>query len=65
MSIYEKICFLRQERYEDLNDWSKGFIEDLYETVDLAEPPTDEEIKEFFTRRQIEKINEIWEDMGL
>ena len=66
MTIIEKLNWLREERYQDLNDWQKGFIEDLSDTLNNhPDEVTEDEVKEFFTRRQIEKIEEIWEEMGL
>lgn len=56
MTTIEKIAFIRQERYAELNDWCKEFISDLFENA------SDEEE---LTRRQIDKVDEIWEDLGL
>ena len=66
MTTLEKLNFIREERYQDLNDWQKDFIEDRYEAVtNHPDEITDDEVKEFFTRKQIEKIDEIWEELGL
>lgn len=56
MTIIEKIKFLKEERYIDLNDWCQAFISDLYEYAQ-----DDDEL----TRRQKEKVEEIWIDLGL
>ena len=57
MTVTEKIKFIREERYQDLNDWEREFIGDLYDNAQDAE--------EELTRRQIEKVDEIWENLGL
>ena len=57
MTIIQKINFIREQRYHDLNNWEKEFISDLYENVQDSE--------EELTRRQIEKVEEIWADLGL
>ena len=57
MTTLEKITFIKEERYQELNEWEKEFISDLYDNVQNA----DEEL----TRRQIEKVDEIWENLGL
>ena len=61
LSIAQKVKFLKESRYEDLNTWEKEFVDDLYEFVDedSSEPTSG------LTRRQIEKIDEIWADMNL
>ena len=56
MTEIQKIKFLREERFHDLNAWEQGFIEDLYEYAQEEEE---------LTSRQIEKLDEIWEDLGL
>jgi len=56
MTVTEKIKFIREECYQELNEWCKEFIADLYEFA------SDEEE---LTRRQIEKVDEIWENLGL
>ena len=66
MNLLEKINWLKEERYVDLDSWEKGFIDDLYETIQQhPDEPTEDEVLEFFTRRQIEKVDEIWENLGL
>ena len=66
MTILEKLSWLREECYQDLNEWQKGFIEDLYDTIkEHPDEVTEDELHEFFTRKQIEKIEEIWEEVGL
>ena len=64
MDTIEKIKFLREEVFRDLSYWAQGFIEDIY-TLCTENDPTPEEVEEFLTTRQKEKIYEIWEDMGL
>lgn len=56
MTATEKIKFIYEERYEDLNAWCKEFITDLY-----SHAQDDDEL----TARQVQKIEEIWEDLGL
>lgn len=56
MNSIEKVKFLKEERYIDLNSWSREFISDIYEFAQ-----DDDEL----TQRQIEKIDQIWEDLGL
>jgi len=56
MTTIEKVKFLKEERFQDLNAWAKEFISDLYEFAS-----DDDEL----TRRQIEKVDELWEDLGL
>lgn len=56
MSVIEKIEWIYEECREDLNDWQREFITDLYDHAQNEEE---------LTRRQIEKVNEIWEEMGL
>lgn len=66
MTLLEKLDWLREECYHDLNSWQQGFIEDVHDTIHRhADEVTEEEVKEFLTRRQIEKIEEIWEEVGL
>ena len=57
MTILQKIDFIRTERYQDLDEWEREFISDLFE---YTQDPEEE-----LTRRQIEKIEEIWEHLGL
>ena len=57
MTTIEKIEWLYEECFQDLDDWQKEFISDLYHH---CQDP-DEEL----TRRQIEKVDEIWEGQGL
>lgn len=57
MNLLQKIQFIREERFEELNDWEKEFISDLYENVQ----DTDEEL----TPRQRNKVEEIWQELGL
>jgi len=56
MTYAEKVKFVREERFEELNAWCKEFISDVYDNVQ-----DDEEL----TQRQMDKIDEIWEDLGL
>jgi len=65
MTLPERIKFIREERFQDLNDWERDFIQDIYDSMTAAGEVTEEEVKEFFTRRQVEKVNEIWENLGL
>lgn len=66
MTCVEKVKFLFEERAEDLNDWEHDFISDLYRDIhERPEPATEEEVLEFFTPRQLRKLNEIWENLGL
>lgn len=55
MNVVEKINFIFEERRHDLNEWQKEFITDLYDHAQ-----DDDEL----TRRQIEKVNEIWMELG-
>ena len=65
MGIIEKLNWLLEERFQDLNGWQKGFIDDLYETMsNHPDEVSEDEVREFFTSRQIEKIEEIWEEIG-
>lgn len=64
MTIIDKVLFLRQERFHDLNEWAQGFIEDM-EAICTENDPTPTEVEEFLTQRQKGKIDEIWEDLGL
>jgi len=64
MTYLQKVRFLREEHFFELNDWCREFIEDLYSDILIAEP-TDKEYDEFLTKRQKEKIDEIWKDAGL
>jgi len=57
MTLEEKIKFIYEERLHDCNSWEKEFISDLYLNVQDA--------SEELTRRQIEKVNEVWENLGL
>lgn len=57
MTLIQKIQFIREERYHELNDWQKEFISDLY--LNVQDP------KEEMTRKQIEKVDEIWQELGL
>ena len=56
MTTVEKVKFLKEERYIDLNQWEREFISDLYENAQ-----DDDEL----TSRQIGKVEDIWQDMGL
>ena len=61
LNAIQKVKFLKEKQYEDLNKWEKEFIDDLYEFVDedSSEPTSG------LSRRQVEKIEEIWQDIGL
>lgn len=68
MTTIEKVNFIREDRFLDLDAWQKEFIEDIYSELNAhpdCETLTDAEVKDFLTPRQIEKINEIWKDLGL
>lgn len=59
-------CFL------DLNEWEKEFITTLHNGEDaqggvgcLADDLSDFEITDYLSRRQIEKVEEIWNNLGL
>lgn len=66
MTILEKLSFIKEERYQDLNKWQQGFIDDLTEKIDLhPDEVTEDEVRDFFSRRQIEKLDEIWQEIGL
>jgi hypothetical protein len=56
MTTVEKVKFIKEERWIDLNAWEREFIADLYEYAQ-----DDDEL----TARQIEKVSEIWTDLGL
>ena len=57
MEPIEKIRRLYEKCFADLNSWEKEFISDLYHNVQDPE--------EEMTRRQLDKLNEIWEEHGL
>lgn len=63
MTLAQKIYFIREERHQDLSQWEREFIEDIYEGIDGM--ASDELAEEYLTSRQIEKIEEIWENLGL
>ncbi len=56
MTAFQKINFIREERYQDLNAWEKEFISDLYDNA---------QDEDELTRKQIEKVEEVWENLGL
>lgn len=56
MTAVEKVKFLKEERWIELNSWEREFIADLYEFAQ-----DDDEL----TSRQIGKVEDIWQDMGL
>ena len=56
MTIVEKVKFLKEERYIDLNTWEREFISDLYEHAQ-----DDDEL----TTRQKSKVEDVWKDQGL
>ena len=57
MTTEDKIKHLYEKCMADLDSWEQDFISDLYENVQDAE--------EELTRRQIEKVDEVWEGLGL
>lgn len=68
MTTVDKVKFLKEERYQDLNAWEKEFISDLYDSAYSKNGQLSTTLAEAFdalTTRQIEKVNEIWEDAGL
>lgn len=56
MDVIQKIAWIYEELFEDLNDWEKEFISELYKYAQSEDE---------LTRRQIEKVDEIWEGQGL
>jgi len=56
MTAIEKVAFIYESRYAELNDWEKTFVSEIYENA---------QDEEELTRRQQGKINEIWEGLGL
>ena len=56
MTIVDKVKFIKEERWIDLDAWQRGFISDLYDNAQ-----DDDEL----TARQKSKVDEIWMDLGL
>lgn len=65
MTIFDKIHFMRHDRYLDLNYWEREFIADVWDDIEEMKDATDEELIAFLSERQLRKIDEIWEDLGL
>lgn len=66
MTLLQKIQYLREERYHDLNDWEKEFVSDMYEgTEGIPSESSDEDTEEYLTTRQVEKLEEICEELGI
>lgn len=66
MTLLQKVQFLYQERLHDLTKWGRDFISDMFNHLDgVGESASDDEVAEVLTRPQIEKINELWEELGL
>jgi hypothetical protein len=66
MTTWQKVRFMREERYHDLNEWEKEFISDLYAGLDgVPHDAKQHEVAEYLTPRQISKTDEIWSDLGL
>ena len=61
MTVEEMINTLYHDKPHLLNDWEKNFIEELFYALGDTGTP-DEEIDEYLTPNQIEKVKEIWED---
>ncbi len=65
MTIEEKIETLFYDLYVDLNAWEKDFISKVHEGIDGLDGITDQDIGEYLTPRQIEKVQEIFERVGI
>lgn len=66
MNIVSLIHIIKEEHYVDLNKWQKNFIDDLYIGVDgLYTGMSDEEASEYLTQKQINKVREIGEELGI
>ena len=57
LTTYQKIIKLREDYFYRLNPWCREFVSDLYENCD-------EDADEQLSMGQIEKVEEIWEDLG-
>ena len=56
MTVIEKINWIYEECRSDLNKWELEFITDLFDNA---------QDEDELTRKQIEKVDEIWENLGL
>lgn len=66
MTLLHLLRFIYEERRHDLDDWEREFVSDLYHGMEGVVPDlTDEDIGDYLTRRQISKLREIGEDLGL
>lgn len=63
MTIYQQICFIRDERFQDLrSEKEKQFIEDVADGIDgVPLDINDEDITEYLSPRQILWLQEIWD----
>lgn len=66
MTVFKMISLIKEGHYFELNAWEKQFIEDLYEGVDGLSPEiTDIDLGELLTDKQIQKVREIAEELGI
>lgn len=66
MTTLQKLRFIREECFQDLNEWERDFVDQMYDGVDgVPDNTNDEDLSEYLTRRQMEKIDEIWEELWL
>ena len=66
MNSLEKLNFLKEERYLDLNKWERNFIDDLYHNCDGLDPAElhQHEIEsEYLSVGQINKVDEIYKEL--
>ena len=66
MTLIAIIQRIKEDHYVDLNRWQKDFIDDIYQGVDgLPNNAADHEIEEYLSQKQINKIYEIAQELGI
>lgn len=65
MTILMLIQLIKEEFYIDLNKWQRQFIDDIYEGIDGLEGITDDELSEYLTEKQMDKVEEIAHEVGI
>ena len=66
MTVIQLIHIIKEDHKLELNSWQRQFIEDIYDGVDgLGSDTPDQEIGEFLTGPQINKVYEIAQELGI
>jgi len=66
MTVIQLIHTIKEDHHVELNSWQKQFIEDLYDGVDGIDLGiSDLDLREYLSEKQIEKVYEIAEELGI